>query len=246
MDHPQSPNLIRYPPPQCYSTTSDIIPQPINYLSASKHSHWVHAMQDEYSALIRNRTWSLVPRPSNRPIIGCRWIYKTKLSPNGHVDRFKARLVAKGFHQEGGIDYHETFSPVIKATTIRLLLLLVVNKTWQICQLDISNAFLHGYLMKLIYMEQPQGFNDSAFPNHVCQLRKSLYGLKQALREWFHKLSGQLIRLGFTGSKTDTSLFFLHTGPIYVLIYVDDILVIGPSSTQIGALVKSLSEHFTL
>ena len=95
-------------------------------------------------------------------------------------------------------------------------------------------------------MEQPQGFNNPAFPNHVCQLRKSLYGLKQAPREWFHKLTSQLLRLGFTGSKTDTSLFYLHIGPIYILIYVDDILILGPSSSKIDALVKSLSEHFTL
>ena len=162
-------------------------------------------MKDEYAALARNRTWSLVPRPSNRPIIGCRWIYKTKLSPTGHVDRFKARLVAKGFHQEGGIDYLDTFSPVIKVTTIRLLLSIAVSKNWQIRKLDISNAFLHGDLTELIYMEQPQGFRDSAFPHHVCQLRKSLYGLKQAPREWFRKLSGQIVSLGFTGSKTDTS-----------------------------------------
>ena len=95
-------------------------------------------------------------------------------------------------------------------------------------------------------MEQPQGFQDIAFPHHVCRLRKSLYGLKQAPREWYHKLSGQLLRLGFTGSKTDTSLFFLTSSPIYILIYVDDILILGPSSTQISALVKSLSELFTL
>ena len=203
-------------------------------------------MQDEYAALICNHTWSLVPRPSNRPIISCRWINKTKLSPTGHFDRFKARLVAKGFHQEGGIDYLETFSPVIKVTTIRLLLSLAVSKNWQIRQLDISNAFLHGDLTELIYMEQPHGFKDSAFPHHVCQLKKSLYGLKQAPREWFRKLSGQLLCLGFTGSKTDTSLFFLNVGPIYILIYVDDLLILGPSSTQIDALVKSLCKLFTL
>ena len=95
-------------------------------------------------------------------------------------------------------------------------------------------------------MEQPQGFKDSTFPNHVCRLRKSLYGLKQAPREWYHKVSGQLLCLSFTGSKTDTSLFFLNSGSIYVLIYVDEILILGPSSTHIGALVKSLNELFTL
>ena len=100
--------------------------------------------------------------------------------------------------------------------------------------------------MELIYMEQPQGFKNPALPNHVCQLRKSLYGLKQAPREWFHKLTSQLLHFGFTGSKTDTSLFYLNTWPIYILIYVDDILILGPSSTKINALVKSLSAHFTL
>ena len=140
-------------------------------------------MKYEYSALFQNHTWLLVPRPSNRPIIGCKWVYKTKLSSDGRVDHFKARLVAKGFHQEGGIDYHDTFSPVIKVTTIRLLLSLAISKNWHIRQLDISNAFLHGDLTELIYMEQPQGFKNPAFPNHVCQLRKSLYGLKQAPRE---------------------------------------------------------------
>ena len=95
-------------------------------------------------------------------------------------------------------------------------------------------------------MEQPRGFKDTAFPNHVCRLRKSLYGLKQAPREWYHKLSGQLLRLGFTGLKTDRSLFFLNSDLIYVLIYVDAILILRPSSTQISALVKSLSELFTL
>ena len=146
LDNPQSSHLVRYPLPLCYSITSDLISEPMNYHSASKYSHWVQAMREEYSALIRNRTWSLVPHPSNRPIIGCRWIDKTKFSPDGQVDRFKARLVAKGYHQEGGIDYHETFSPVIKVTTIRLLLSLAISKNWQIRQLDISNAFLHGDL----------------------------------------------------------------------------------------------------
>ena len=246
LDHPTSPSHPRYPLPQCYSTTSEPISEPMNYTSASKQSHWVQAMKDEYSALIRNHTWLLVPRPSTRPVIGCKWVYKTKLSSHGRVDRFKARLVAKGFHQEGRIDYHDTFSPVIKVTTIRLLLSLAISKNWHIRQLDISNAFLHGDLTELIYMEHHQGLKNPAFPNHVCQLRKSLYGLKQAPREWFHKLTSQLLRFGFTGSKTDTSLFYLHTGPIYILIYVDDILILGPSSSKIDALVKSLSEHFTL
>ena len=150
------------------------------------------------------------------------------------------------FIERGGIDYHETFSSIIKETTIPLLLSLAIHKKWKIRLLDISNAFLHGDLMELIYMEQPQGFKHPALPNHVYQLRKSLYGMKQVPHEWFHKLTGQLLRLRLIGSTIDTSLFYLNSGPIYVLIYADDILILGPSSTKIDDLVKSLRVQFTL
>ena len=203
-------------------------------------------MGREFTALQLNRTWQLVPRPTNRPVIGCKWVYKLKPSPDGASPQHKARLVAKGFHQEEGIDYHETFSPVIKATTIRLLLALAIRNHWHIRQLDISNAFLHGDLHELIYMDQPPGFQDPQQPHHVCQLRKSLYGLKQAPREWYHKLTGQLLQLGFNGSKTDPSLYYTTSGPLYLLIYVDDILVLGPSSSQIHTLITSLKQHFRL
>ena len=118
-------------------------------------------MKDEFQVLLHNKTWKLVPRPHKRPVIGCKWIYKTKPSADGLPPKYKARLIAKGFLQEGGINYHETFSPVIKVTTIRLLLSLAVSQQWQIRQLDISNAFLHGDLHELIYMDQPQGFQDA-------------------------------------------------------------------------------------
>ena len=203
-------------------------------------------MEEEISALTQNNTWTLVPRPHNRPVIGCKWIYKNKPSPDGTSHKHKARLVAKGFLQEGGIDYHETFSPVIKTTTIRLLLALAISQGWHIHQLDISNAFLHGDLQEIIYMDQPPGFQNTQFPHHVCQLKKSLSGLKQAPREWFHKLTGQLLKLGFQDSKTDTSLFYTLNGPIYLLIYVDDILLLGPSLSQIQSLITSLSKSFKL
>ena len=143
-------------------------------------------MKDEFQALMHNNTWQLVPRPHNRLVIGCKWIYKTKYSANDTPPKYKARLVAKGFLQEGGIDYHETFSPVIKATTIRLLLSLAVSQKWHIQQLDISNAFLHGGLHELIFMDQPQGFQNQQYPHHVFKLQKSMYGLKQAPREFFY------------------------------------------------------------
>ena len=131
-------------------------------------------------------------------------------------------------------------------TTIRLLLGLAISQGWHIRQLDISNAFLHGDLYEIIYMDQPPGFHSIQFPHYVCQLQKSLNGLKQAPREWFHKLTGQLLNMGFHDSKMDTSLYYTLTGPIYILIYVDDILILGPSLSKIQSPITALSTHFKL
>ena len=158
-------------------------------------------------------------------VINCKWIFKLKYKADGSIERHKARLVAKGFKQEDGFDYDETFSPVVKITTVRILLSLAISQKWFIHQLDVPNAFLHGDLKELIFMEQPSGFVNTNFPHHVCQLKKSLYGLKQAPREWFLKMSTYLLSLGFSASKRDTSLFFKYYKqiPIFLLISFDDI-----------------------
>ena len=180
--------------------------------------------------------------------INCKWIFKLKYKANGSIECHKARLVAKGFKQEDGFDYDETFSPVVKITTVRILLSLAISKKWFIHQLDVSNVFLHGDLKELIFMEQLPGFVNTNFPHHVCQLKKSLYGLKQAPLAWFLKLSTYLLSLGFSASKTDTSLFFKYYNqiPIFLLIYVDDILLISPDSTGIRRLIDSLSSTFSM
>jgi hypothetical protein len=145
-----------------------------------------------------NRTWSLCPRPLNKRVVRNKWVYKIKRNPDGRIERYKARLVAKGFDQISGIDYYDTFSPVVKPTTIRLVLALIVSLKWNVKQLDVSNAFLHGILDEEVYMEQPKGYEDDNFPEHVCRLHKSLYGLKQAPRAWFQRLSQQLVEYGFS------------------------------------------------
>ena len=164
-------------------------------------------MYAEYQALMDNHTWSLVPKNEDMNIIGCRWIFKLKFKSDGSIDRYKARLVAKDYTQEDGFDYMNTFSPVVKITMVRLLLSIAISQKWQIHQLDVSNAFLHGDLKEQLYMSQPPGFINPQFPDFVCQLKKSLYGLKQAPRKWFKKLSLYLISIGFQGSKIDSSLF---------------------------------------
>ena len=145
-------------------------------------------MESEYQALMKNNTWHLVPPHKGRNVIGCKWVYKIKRKQDGSLDRYKARLVAKGFKQRYGIDYEDTFSPVVKAATIRTILSIVVSNGWSLRQLDVQNAFLHGFLEEEVYMQQPPGFEDSSRPNFVCKLDKALYGLKQTPRAWYARL----------------------------------------------------------
>ncbi|GJT21093.1 putative RNA-directed DNA polymerase [Tanacetum coccineum] len=205
-------------------------------------------MSEEYRALMKNGTWTLVPPVSNANVVDCKWVYKLKRDQHGAITRYKARLVAKGCNQQAGIDYHETFSPVVKPTTIRVVLSLAVSHGWSLRQLDVQNAFLHGDLKETVYLRQPPGFVDPAKPHHLCLLHKSLYGLKQAPRAWFQCLSKALHLLGFKGSTTDPSLF-IHSSAgtfLYMLVYVDDIILTGNNDTAIEHVVKSLSSTFAL
>ena len=127
----------------------------------------------------------MVPLPLSKNVVGCKWVYKLKTHSDGSIARYKARLVAKGFHQQYGIDFTETFNPVIKPPTVRLILSLAVSLNWPLRQLDVKNAFLHGTLKEEVYMTQPQGYIDPIHPQYVCKLHKSIYGLKQAPRAWF-------------------------------------------------------------
>ena len=205
-------------------------------------------MQDEFDALIKNKTWHLVPPRAGLNIIDSHWVFKLKYNPDGSIARYKARLVGNGSKQQYGIDYDATFSPVVKPTTIRLLLSLAVSRNWSLRQIDIQNAFLHGVLDEDVYMRQPPGFKDSAHPNFLCKLDKSLYGLKQAPRAWFSRLSGMLIKLGFQASKADISLFIFTQDSlqIYILIYVDDIIIVSSSSSVTDKLLQQLRQEFAV
>ncbi|KAJ0579128.1 putative RNA-directed DNA polymerase [Helianthus annuus] len=195
------------------STTSNQT-EPTSFTVANRSPEWRRAMAEELEALHKNGTWSLVPRVDTN-VVDCKWVYRLKTDSNGNISRYKARLVAKGFRQQSGVDYHETFSPVVKPVTIRTVLSLAVSNNWPVKQLDAQNAFLHGDLEETVYMTQPPGFVDPTKPHHVCRLHKSLYGLKQAPQAWFTKLSTALQQVGFYGSKTDPSLFiYNHRGSI--------------------------------
>jgi len=221
--------------------------EPTTVEEALGDRNWVAAMDSEHQALSRNKTWHLVPPPKGKNVIGCKWVYKIKRRADGTIDRYKARLVAKGFKQLYGIDYEDTFSLVVKAATIRLILSIVVSKGWSLRQLDVQNAFFHGILEE-VYMHQPPGYADQAHPNYVCKLDKALYGLKQAPRAWYARLCKRLESLGFVSSKADTSLFYYNRGKycIFVLVYVDDIIVASSSQDATEALLKDLQREFAL
>ena len=156
--------------------------EPISYTTTSKYPQWCSTMTEDFQALQKQGTWTLVPLTPTKNIVGCKWVYKLKYNSDGTLARYKARLVAKGFHQQHGVDFDETFSPVVKAPTVRLILSLTVSLNWSLRQLDVKNAFLHGTLKEEVYMTQPQGYIDPQHPSHVCKLLKSIYGLKQAPR----------------------------------------------------------------
>lgn len=171
-----------------------------------KLPHWRDAMAVEIKALEQNNTWTLTPLPIHKIAIGCKWVYKVKYKADGTIERYKARLVAKGYTQAEGLDYHETFAPVAKMVTVRCLLAVASVKNWSITQFDVNNAFLRGDLEEEVYMQIPPGFSRQG-ETRVCRLQKSLYGLKQASRNWFSKFSNALIPAGFSQSKADYSLF---------------------------------------
>jgi hypothetical protein len=185
----------------------------------------------EYEALLSTSTWDLVPQPPGANVVMGKWILKHKLKADGSLEWCKARWVLRGFTQSLGVDYDETFSPVVKPATVRIMLTLAVSKGWPVHQLDVKNAFLHGTLSKTVYCSQPAGFVDTAHPQLVCRLNKYLYSLKQAPRAWYHCFASYLISLGFVEAKSDTSLFVYRRGAdtAYLLLYIDNIVFTASS-----------------
>lgn len=206
---------------------------------------WKQALDDEYNSLLANNTWSLEIPPAGVNPIPVKWVFKVKKDASGYFERFKARLVVKGFRQQEGIDYNEVFAPVSKYTTVRTLLAKAAAEDLELHQIDIKTAFLHGELEEEIWMQQPPGYEEGP-PGTACRLNKSLYGLKQAPRAWYTRLQKELESIGFVPSPADPSLFTLcnKTSNVYLLIYVDDILIAGKDEASVAFVKDTLLTRF--
>jgi len=187
----------------CYLTNIAKIVEPKLFHEATKDLKWREAMAKEIEALELNNTWSIEDLPLVKKAIDYKWVYRVKYNSDGSLEqRYKARLVIRGDEQVEGFDYHETFTPVAKMTSVQCFLSVAVAKGWELHQMDVHNPFLHGDLEEEVYMNFPPGFRTHKSIK-VCRPRKSLYGLKQAPRQWFAKLSSKLLDYGFVRSYAD-------------------------------------------
>ena len=225
---------------------SEIEPNSID--SALNDENWFMAMQEELNQFERNNVWSLAPRPKDYPVIGTKWIFKNKYDESGNIIRNKARLVAKGYNQIEGVDFDETFAPVARLESIRILLAFACYKGFKLRQMDIKSAFLNGVLKEDVFVEQPEGFESHEYPNHVYKLKKALYGLKQAPRAWYECLTSYLLENGFKKGCVDTTLFLLHENNdiLIVQIYVDDIIYGATNKLLYEKFEKVMQEKFEM
>ncbi|KAL1225437.1 Retrovirus-related Pol polyprotein from transposon TNT 1-94 [Cardamine amara subsp. amara] len=207
-------------------------------------------MIEEMQSLNKIETWEIVSKPDRKKTIGCKWIFKIKEDiPRVKGPRYKARLVAKGFTQVEGVDYNEIFLPVVKHVSIRIMLSVVVNFDLELEQIDVKTAFLHGTLDEVIYMDKPEGFIEKGSEDKTCLLKKSLYGLKQSPRQWNQKFDWFMKSQGFQKCVNNPCVY--HKGSIiddqvFLLLYVDNMLVAAKDSEQVKQLKKSLSEEFEM
>lgn len=213
--------------------------------SSPQAEQWKTAMQEEYDALISNGTWEMVELPTGLKPIGCKWVFALKTNPAGEVERYKARLVAKGCSQRYGIDYEETYSPVVRYATIRMILAMAAEYELYVHQLDVSTAYLNGDLDEDIYMRQPEIYDDKS--GYVLKLKKSLYGLKQAGRVWNTKLDGVLTKMGYRACESEPCLYTKSSKAKtinVIAVYVDDLLLACSNKGEMLATKKAICSEF--
>ena len=218
-------------------------------LSTPDKSKWIDAMEREMESLHSNEVWELMEPLPNRKIVGSKWIFKQKIDADGTVKHYKARLVAQGYSQRFGLDYKETFSPVVRFESVRSVIALGEHYKLQLHQMDVSTAFLYGELSEEVFMKQPEGFTKPSEEHLVCYLKRSIYGLKQSPRCWNHALDQRLKEMGFKQTISDPCLYVSidSEGEIFVIaVYVDDIILGGRSETKMKTVKKDLSQQFKM
>lgn len=238
---------IRYDDYEMSMFTSSIFDEPQSYeqaMSSSNSNKWTNAMRSEYESLLKNNVWKLVDRPENTNVVKCKWVYKVKHDASGNFDRFKARLVARGFSQKEGLDFSDTFSPVVRHSTMRILFSLAHHYDMSMEHIDVTTAFLHGDLNEIIYMEQPPGFGSDE--SKVCFLSKCIYGLKQASRMWNLKVHQQLTKNGYVQNKCEPCVYVRRNFKDLTIIalYVDDFYILSTCDTD--NLCKLLENSFSI
>lgn len=222
-------------------------PQP-TFSQALQSADWRKAMLKEMQSIHDNNTWVLEDLPTGVKPITCRWVFREKPGLPGTPATKKARLVARGFEQKAGIDYDETFAPVIKWVTIRTTVALAASHQWQLHHMDVRTAFLHGILKETVYMTQPPGFEQPGQEHKVCRLLRSLYGLKQSPRAWYDRIDSALRDIGLHRSSYDPNLYYLHRNDhiLIVMLYVDDLFITGSCLTLINWIKTFLRSTFDM
>jgi hypothetical protein len=207
---------------------------------------WKAAIDDEYSSLMTNETWTLQSLPPGRVPILAKWIFKIKPGSKDTPTRYKARLVAKGYTQKYGLDYQDTYSPVVKPNSLCTVLALVAARNLELIQLDIKTAFMYGELKEELYLEQPEGFVVPGRENDVCRLQKSLYGLKQAPRAWNNKFNEFLVKFGLSRCSSDHCVYYRRQEEeiTFVLFFVDDGLVCSNRANTLTDILEHLKTFF--
>jgi hypothetical protein len=224
---------------------------PRNYREARRSdqwSYWEQAMNEEKNSLDAHDTMEYVERPWGKKVIPVHWIYSVKVDLHGNITRFKARLVAQGCRQIPGIDVDEVFAPTSSFGARRALLSVAAARDYEIHQVDIKTAFLNGDLEEEVYVTQPPGF-ENGDPRVVCRLRKALYGLKQSPRAWHKKLDAEMTALGFEACKSDAGVYVRRKSgeePMYILVYVDDLLIVSKDIRQVNWFKDLLRSKFTI
>ncbi|KAK8669506.1 hypothetical protein V6N13_106934 [Hibiscus sabdariffa] len=217
-------------------------------VSSPDSEKWLEAMRSEMDSMSENQVWTLVEPPEGIKPIGCKWVFKKKTDMDGNVQTYKGRLVAKGFRQIHGIDYDETFSPVAMIKSIRILLAVAAFHDYEIWQMDVKTAFLNGKLEEDVYMTQPEGFVAPENARKVCKLQRSIYGLKQASRSWNLRFNEAIQEFGFIRNEDEPCVYKKFSGSIvsFLVLYVDDILIIGNDIPTLQSIKTWLSSCFSM